>query len=283
MIRFGLVALVIILSAPAEADILFPDGNVWEIFINQDFNANLAEARNGNARAQYLVARALLFGNENIGVEANQEKGLFWMKAAAGQDVAEAYYALGIMYRKGIGVDKDPKAWEKLTAMAGEQQLLSAMADLVAAYRYGLPELGIASDQEQYLYWLEKTAKSGQPFSMVNMAITYRQGLGVEKDLDKAFEWLKRAAEQDDLSALGMMGEYYEKGMVVEQDFVTAYMMYDLSGSTPNKKRDNIAEKMTEAQIREAIARSWQWQVERESYRPTSKGYRYRYPLEEVD
>lgn len=283
MIRLIVVIVLAILSASLQAQILFSNKDAWEVFISQDFNSNIVKAEDGDAEAQYLVARALLFGNEKLGVEANQNQGLYWMKASADQGAAEALYALAILYRKGIAVDKDPEAWEGFITRAAEQGLLSAMTDLVDAYRYGIPELGIDSDQERYLYWLEKTAESGQVFSMVNMAITYRQGLGVEKDLSKAFEWLKRAVEQDDLSALGRMGEYYEKGMVVDQDLVTAYMMYDLSGSTPNKKRDKIAQKMTEAQIREAIARSWQWQVERESYRPTSKGYSHRYSLEDVD
>jgi len=283
MIRLVTIIVLAILSASLQAQVLFPNKDVWEVFISQDFDANIVRAKEGNAEAQYLVARALLFGNETLRVEADQDQGLYWMKAAAEQGAAEALYALAVLYRKGIAVDKDPASWEKFMTKAGEQGLLSAMTDLVNVYRYGMPELGMDSDQEQYLYWLEKTAESGQVFSIVNMAITYRQGLGVDKDLGKSFEWLKRAVEQDDLSALGMMGEYYEKGMVVDQDLVTAYMMYDLSGSTPNKPRDKVAKKMTDAQIREAIARSWQWQVERESYRPTSKGYHYRYPLDAND
>ncbi|MDR5894411.1 tetratricopeptide repeat protein [Halomonas mongoliensis] len=275
MIKVAIVAILLVLSPLAQAEILFQDEDVWDAFVGQDFDANLVKAEEGDARAQYLIGRAYLFGLEEQGVSVDQEKGLCWMKAAADQGAAEAYYALGVLYRRGIGVDKDAGKWEEYMTEAGEQWLRPAMTDLLDTYRDGDPQIGIDQDEEKYLYWLEKTAEDGLAISMRNMARRYRQGRGFEVDLEKAFGWIMQAVELDDLSAQEMAGEYYEKGMVVEQDLVKAYMMYDLSGTVPSTRRDELAERMTDEQIKEAIARSWQWQLEHGKIRPASNGYRY--------
>ena len=283
MIKGVLVAVLLVLSPLAQAEILFQDEDVWDAFVGQDFDANLVKAEEGDARAQYLIGRAYLFGLEEQGVNVDQEKGLCWMKAAADQGAAEAYYALGVLYRRGIGVDKDAGKWEEYMIEAGEQWLRPAMTGLLDTYRDGDPQVGIDQDEEKYLYWLEKTAEDGVLISMRNMAHRYRQGRGFEVDYEKAFEWIMRAVNLDDLTAQRMAGEYFEKGMVVEKDLVKAYMMYDLSGTVPSTRRDELEERMTEEQIEEAIARSWQWQLERNSYRPSSNGNRYRPDVSDLE
>ncbi|MDR5894427.1 hypothetical protein QC820_16700 [Halomonas mongoliensis] len=40
---------------------------------------------------------------------------------------------------------------------------------------------------------------------------------------------------------------------------------------------------MTEEQVEKAIARSWQWQLERNSYRPSSNGNRYRPDVSDLE
>src|SRR5690554_914909 len=85
MIKVVLIAILLVLSPLAKAEILFQDEDVWDAFVGQDFDANLVKAEEGDARAQYLIGRAYLFGLEEQGVNVDQEKGLCWMKAAADQ------------------------------------------------------------------------------------------------------------------------------------------------------------------------------------------------------
>ena len=40
---------------------------------------------------------------------------------------------------------------------------------------------------------------------------------------------------------------------------------------------------MTDEQVEEAIARSWQWQLEHNSYRPSSNGNRYRPDVSDLE
>lgn len=283
MIRRIFFVVLLAIAPAVSAKLLFEDENVVEVFQSQDFESNLAKAKQGDARSQYLVGAAYLRGLEKQKIELDPGKGIFWLKKSAEQGAGEAYDGLAVVYRDGLGVESDSEKWQEYLAKAAELGVLDALMEITILYRDGNRKMGVDKNEQKYVYWLKKEADIGVPMSMRNLSRRYQKGDGVEQDLEKAYELLERRVKEDDLTALEMMGEYYEEGLIVDQDLVTAYMMYDLSGSTPNKKRDKIAEKMTEAQIREAIARSWQWQVERESYRPTSKGYSYRYPIEKAD
>ncbi|WP_445003726.1 tetratricopeptide repeat protein [Halomonas mongoliensis] len=284
MIKVVLVAILLMLSPLAQAGLVFDESEkVVEIFHSQDFDTNLAKAEEGDVRAQYLVGAAYLYGLEEQEVGVDHEQGLYWLKEAANQGAAEAYSELARIYRDGMGVEKKICKFEKYLAEAGERGLLSARSHLLDLYRDGDRELGLGPDEEKYLYWLEITAEDGLTMSMRNLARRYQQGRGVERDLAKAFEWIMRAVELDDLGAQEMAGEYYKKGMVVEQDLVKAYMMYDLAGTASIEQREAVAERMTEEQVKEAISRSWQWQLERNSYRPSSNGYRYQPDVSDLE
>ncbi|WP_444985480.1 tetratricopeptide repeat protein [Halomonas mongoliensis] len=284
MIRLTLIAILLVLSPLAQAGLIFDESEkLEEIFQSQNFDVNLVKAEGGDVRAQYLVGAAYLYGLEEQEVEVDHEKGLYWLKVAARQGAAEAFDDLAIAYRDGIGVKKDAGKYEAYLAESAERGMSAARLEIMNLYRYGDPEIGVEKDEEKYLYWLEYNAEAGYPFFMINLSLRYRDGRGLEVDYKKAFEWIMRAVELDDLTAQRMAGEYFEKGMVVEKDLVKAYMMYDLSGTVPSTRRDELEERMTEEQIEEAIARSWQWQLERNSYRPSSNGNRYRPDVSDLE
>ncbi|MDR5893988.1 tetratricopeptide repeat protein [Halomonas mongoliensis] len=275
MIKGVLVAVLLVLSPFAQAERVFEGERVVEIFQSQDFDANLIKAKEGNVRAQYLVGAAYLYGLEAQEVEVDHEQGRYWLEKAADQGAAEAYSELARIYRSGMGVEKDARKYEKYLAEAGQRGMSSRRLDLLDLYQDGDPELGIEPNEEKYLYWLEKTAEDRVPISMRNMARRYRQGRGFEVNYEKAFEWIIRAVEQDDSLAQAYAGEFFEEGLGTEQDFVKAYMMYDLSTGIGREAKYELADKMTEEQIEEAIARSWQWQLKHGVVRPSSDGYRY--------
>lgn len=94
----------------------------------------------------------------------------------------------------------------------------------------------------------------------------YRKGEGVPQDYAEAVKWFRRAAEQGNVAAQVNLSFMYEKGYGVPQDFVQAHMWRNLAaaqGTQGNgdmrKQRDEIAKKMTPAQIAEAqrLAREW--------------------------
>ncbi|WP_445000111.1 hypothetical protein [Halomonas mongoliensis] len=60
-------------------------------------------------------------------------------------------------------------------------------------------------------------------------------------------------------------------------------MMYDLSTGIGREAKYKLADKMTEEQIEEAIARSWQWQLKHGVVRPSSDGYRYQPDVSDLE
>ncbi|MDR5893990.1 tetratricopeptide repeat protein [Halomonas mongoliensis] len=283
MIKGVLVAVLLVLSPFAQAERVFEGERVVEIFQSQDFDANLIKAKEGDVRAQYLVGAAYLYGLEAQEVEVDHEQGRYWLEKAADQGAAEAYSELARIYRSGMGVEKDASKYEEYLAEAGERGMRSRKLELLDLYRDGDPELNIEPDEDKYIYWLQVTAEDGLTISMENLAVRYRQGRGVERDLEKAFEWIIRAVEQDDSLAQAYAGEFFEEGLGTEQDFVKAYMMYDLSTGIGREAKYELADKMTEEQIEEAIARSWQWQMKHGVVRPSSDGYRYQPDVSDLE
>ncbi|MFQ3790417.1 tetratricopeptide repeat protein [Halomonas sp. A29] len=275
MIKVILITILLAFTLLAQAKVVFQDEDAVRAFSTQDVEENLLKAEEGDVRAQVLVGAAYLYGLEEKGVEPDREKGLYWLTEAANQGAAEAHYELGRIYCQGMEVDKDVVRCEEHLTEAAERGLRSAMTDLIDIYQLGDSDLGIEPNEEKYLYWLEKTADYGSTFSMINMATTYRQGLGVEVDLEKAFGWIVRAVELDAPFSHREAARYFENGWGTEQDFVKAYMFYDLASPGAHENREKVAEQMEEAQVEEAIALSWQWQLERNSFVPSSNGYRY--------
>lgn len=275
--------VVFFLCSLASAELLFENENVMEVFKEQNFEENLAKAKNGDARAQYLVGAAYLHGLNEQKVKVDPDKGVFWLKKAGEHGVAEPYYELAISYREGLGVDQNVDKWQENLAKAAELGMNEALLEVANLYRDGNSKMGVKSNEKKYIYWLKKEAEAGAPVSIENLAWRYREGRGVEQDIDKAFEWIMKGVQRDVGSAHAYAAEFFENGLGTDKDLVKAYMLYDLSTGIGREAKKELAKKMTDDQIREAIARSWQWQLEHGVVRPSSDGYRYRYPLEESD
>jgi TPR repeat protein len=82
----------------------------------------------------------------------------------------------------------------------------------------------------------------------------------------QAANWYLKAAGKGNVWAQSRLGEMYAEGLGVPQDYVQAHLWFNLAASqseiTPNreaKARDDLAAKMTPAQIAEAqrMAREW--------------------------
>jgi TPR repeat protein len=113
MITFVVFAILFTGAPNVSAELLFENENVVEIFQSQDFESNLAKAKQGDARSQYLVGAAYLRGLENQKVEMDPDKGVFWLKKSAEQGAGEAYDGLAVVYREGLGVEPDSEKWQE--------------------------------------------------------------------------------------------------------------------------------------------------------------------------
>jgi hypothetical protein len=98
----------------------------------------------------------------------------------------------------------------------------------------------------------------------------YDSGRCVPQDNVEAAKWYRMAAEQGNAEAQIHLGFLFENGRGVPRDYVLAHMWYDLAASRfpvsemenrnrAKKSRDDLASRMTPAQIAEArrLAREW--------------------------
>jgi TPR repeat protein len=99
-------------------------------------------------------------------------------------------------------------------------------------------------------------AEQGDAEAQRSLGEMYRQGNGVRQNYRDAAWWFRLAAEQENTSAQVKLGEAYSSGSGVPQDNMYAYMWWSIAASSWNrdaiKNRDNVAAKLTTAQLKEA-------------------------------
>ena len=97
----------------------------------------------------------------------------------------------GLMLRKGLGTQKDPKAAEDMLARAADAGLPTAQYDLAEMLMNG--EAG-KPDPKSALPWLTQAAAAHHPIAEYRLGRFYEEGTVVEKDLDFARTLYTQAA-----------------------------------------------------------------------------------------
>ncbi|MDH3514281.1 MAG: sel1 repeat family protein, partial [Gammaproteobacteria bacterium] len=106
-------------------------------------------------RAQYAIGRLYEKGN---GVERDLETAISWYQKAADRGHADSEYRLAVGYAYGMGIARDEAkalSWLRRAANHGQKRAQKVLAQ---AYKEG--RLGLAADPEQAQYWYDK-ANSG--------------------------------------------------------------------------------------------------------------------------
>ena len=140
------------------------------------------------------------------------------------------------------------------TAMAGP------LEDAKTAYAKG--------DYATAFQILRPLAEHGDVHTQLSVGLMYREGQGVQRDYAQAVVWFLKVANQGDNPhgeidlAQNALGEMYRDGLGVPQDYVRAHMWFNLAASHGlfgRKDRDDLAAKMTPAQIAEAQRLASEW------------------------
>ena len=126
---------------------------------------------------------------------------------------------------------------------------------------------GVLQDYTAARQWYEKAAAQGYPMAQYSLGLLYDNGDGVPQNYAKARQWYEKAAARGYAMAQTNLGVLYAHGRGVPQDEVWAYMWYSLAAeqSTDPRdtlaadRRDNVARRMTPAQVAQAqkLAREW--------------------------
>lgn len=133
------------------------------------------------------------------------------LKPLAEAGVSEAQRHLGVMYRHGLGVNRDDSQAIRWYRAAAEQGHVRAQNNLGIMYLFGL---GTKPDRKQAEHWLRAAAQQNDAKAQENLGILYSK----RGQLDDAVHYLRLAAAQDQVRAQMNLGLLYLAGKGVAKD-----------------------------------------------------------------
>jgi hypothetical protein len=125
---------------------------------------------------------------------------LGWCRRAAEARLAWAQYNLGLMYRKGEGVERDDAEAAYWYRLAAAQGYVDAQVKLGGMFYFGL---GVRRDYREAAVWFRKAAEQGDAEAQFQLGCLYETGLGVEQDYTEYRRWMREAAKQGHAEAVG--------------------------------------------------------------------------------
>jgi hypothetical protein len=199
-------------------------------------------ADQGNAKAQYRLASIMYMGlnGERLQPQALQ----LFMKARIGLELlaknndSDAKCKLGILFARGIGVQKDLKQAAKLFEASAKAGFVKAQSDLAGAYLMGN---GVKRNPTTAGYWFEKAAKAGYAEAQIQYGLMKIQGSGCRQNIKAGLAWVKKASQQRHL-----------------EDAKQAKVLLERLGQNPPKIGTNIDALISRAKKNELEA---QWEL----------------------
>jgi TPR repeat protein len=192
----------------------------------------------GDAEAAFRLGR--FYHLESA--EPNYALALKYYEAAAYEQHAWATNNLGILYREGLGVDRDenqayeyfetasrqnnPWGYTNLASMTGSIEWLekgatrgctSCLIQEAAAYHSG--SYGVRRDTDKTVALLKKASALGDTQATLILAELYLVGDGVPQSSLEAFSILKKLSDQGDADATNRLGELLADNQILHYTF----------------------------------------------------------------
>ncbi len=115
---------------------------------------------------------------------------------------------------------------------------------------------GVSQNYSEAFKWYKLSAEQGESDSQFELAWMYDKGEGVPQNYKQAVKWYRLVAEGGNSAAQNNLGVMYDNGHGVLQNYARSHMWFNLAASNGSEKaaenRDNIAKRMTSAQIEKA-------------------------------
>jgi TPR repeat protein len=199
-----------------------------------------------------------------------------WLQMAEKGD-AVAQFKMGLVYEIGGDFDFGCGPHDYFTAFqwfkrAAEGGMPEAEAEVASFYLGGFSGSGVSPDYSAAMRWFRRAADDGNLYANYRIGLMYQLGTGVPQDYEEAARWFRRGAERGDFNAQLELGHVYEIGQGVPKDNVEAHMWWNLAAAQERLSaivipgvrsvaglRDELASKMTPAEVAEAQKRAREW------------------------
>lgn len=215
-------------------------------------------AQTGSADAMYALGHLYARG---LGVKQDDQKAVEWYRKAAEQGQLGAMMTMGFMYQDGRGVEKDEVEGFKWILRSAEQGYAIAQYNLAYAYQTGL---GVTKDEVAAIKWYRAAAELADAPAMNALGLAYKKGLGVQQDPVEAARWFRMGADRGDWRSQAHLALFYEKGEGVPKDMIEAYVWIHIALREARKDEawmiaKRISSYLTSEQKTEAIQRVERW------------------------
>ncbi|MCP2040389.1 TPR repeat protein [Neisseria sp. HSC-16F19] len=170
--------------------------------------ADLEKAERGDANAQFYLGQvASMYGHHDFAKR--------WFEKAAAQNHADAQFALGTLYYRGIGVQQNrPLAYQWFQKAAAGNY---AEAQAVLGEMYFKEK-----NYREARRWYGKAAAQNHTGAQINLGTMYYTGIGAPRNYALARQWFEKAAAKNDPGAQIKLAFLYWKGHGVPQNTQTA-------------------------------------------------------------
>eukprot|EP01022_Parablepharisma_sp_SALTPOND_P020236 TRINITY_DN3627_c0_g1_i1.p1 TRINITY_DN3627_c0_g1~~TRINITY_DN3627_c0_g1_i1.p1 ORF type:complete len:706 (-),score=99.15 TRINITY_DN3627_c0_g1_i1:1812-3929(-) len=216
----------------------YEQGTGVEKDLDQAFACYKEAANKKYAQGMFNLAYMYLAKAKITRLMENYEKAAHWLRVAINEDpkLADAFFYLGFLFEKGLGVDYDFQtafSYYRKAALLNHAKAAKKCGDLLAtghglvqpnkiealkyynkALELGDPEAyaatakiyeeggeGVTKNEEAAYQYYEKARELGYPEASVNLSYMYNNGVFVEKDTEKAKELLIEAANKGSYNA----------------------------------------------------------------------------------
>jgi TPR repeat protein len=198
-------------------------------------------AEQGDSEGQFYLG---LMYRRGWGVEKDYAEACKWYRKAGEQGNPDGQNGLGVLYENGWGVEKDYAEARKWYRRAAEQGNSNGQAALGGMYKNGW---GVEKDYAEACKWYRKAAEQGNPHGQACLGWLYQNGLGVERDYAEALRWYRKAAEQGDSDGQVCLGVFYQNGWGVEKNVTEAVAWYRRAAALGNTYAKENLERLTQS------------------------------------
>lgn len=176
----------------------------------------------GSMESEYRMG---LYYKNGKGVAKDPEKAIGYFEDLIRINYPKAYYQLSQIYQKGKFKDSS-KAFH-YAEKGAQLGHLGCQNTLAIMYRFGQ---GVESDMEKAFYWYEKASLGGHVAAQNNLGFMYKNGFGVERNYVEAIKWYTLSATKGNSSAQTNLAFMYREGLGIERNYREAVMWYKKAG-----------------------------------------------------
>jgi TPR repeat protein len=152
-----------------------------------------------------------------------------FLRAAADRGEVDAIHAMGDLYLKGVGVERNVARALEYFNSAAKQGYSQAMIDLSQMYANGD---GVASDVPKALELCEAAAAVGDSRGWLILAGIYQHGgFGVPVNMDLAVDYYKKAVAANDAEAACYLSGMYINGTGVPKNLELGFRLCEQSAA----------------------------------------------------